>query len=201
MSIPMYALFRDKAPVFLDFKQRAHAMTDKEFGGVYEAIAGIDLQGETDVNKRCQEHILKNLEGDSVLEVGCGRGYLAAKLGKLKPTTACDIFIPEKLAKKYPKVKFESANIERLPYKENSFDTVVTTHTLEHVQDLARAISELRRVTKKRLIIVVPRQRPYTYNFSLHLNYFSHHWSFPALLGFRPHTLEYLGDWLYIEDY
>jgi ubiquinone/menaquinone biosynthesis C-methylase UbiE len=185
----------------MDFKGKAHALTPKEFGAVYEAIEGLDLQGETDLNKRCTEAILKSLVGKSVLDVGCGRGYLAAKLADHMPTTACDIVIPKKLAKRYPEVKFETADIEKLPYKTNSFDTVVTTHTLEHVQNLPIAISELRRVAKKRLIVVVPRQRPYTYSFSLHLNFFSHTWSFPALLGYRPHKLEYLGDWLYIENY
>jgi ubiquinone/menaquinone biosynthesis C-methylase UbiE len=197
----MYLLFRSRAPVFLDFKKSAHAMTPKEFGAVYEELAGIDLQGETDLNKRCTEYILRSLKGKSVLEVGCGRGYLATRLAEKLPTTACDIFIPPKLQSRYPEVKFDTANIESLPYPSNSFDTVVTTHTLEHVQDLALAISELRRVARKRLIIVVPRQRPYNYNFSLHLNFFSHEWSFPALLGYRPHELKYLGDWLYIEDY
>lgn len=201
MSIPMFLLFRSKAPIFLDFKASAHAMTTEEFGTVYERLEGIDLQGETDLNKRCTHYILRSLKGKSVLEVGCGRGYLASKLAKQLPTTACDIFIPLKLPNRYPEVKFETANIGKLPYHSNAFDTVVTTHTLEHVQDLAQAISELRRVARKRLIIVVPRQRPYTYNFSLHINFFSHKWSFPALLGYRPHQLEYLGDWLYIEDY
>lgn len=200
MSIPMYALFGDKAPIFLDFKKTAHSLSPEEFGAVYKQLEGMDIQGETDLNKPCELYILDNLVGKNVLEVGCGRGYLANKLaGKLK-TTACDILVPSSIKKQYPNVKFQEANIERLPYKDKSFDTVVTTHTLEHVQDLAASIAELRRVTKKRLIIVVPRQRPYTYSFSLHINFFSHAWSFPALLGYRKHQLHYLGDWLYIED-
>jgi ubiquinone/menaquinone biosynthesis C-methylase UbiE len=185
----------------MDFKPGAHAMSDKEFGDVYAQIDDLNIQGETDLNEACTHRILESLVGKSVLEVGCGRGYLAAKLADLKLTTACDIYIPSDLARRYPDVRFEEANIEKLPYKDNEFDTVVTTHTLEHVKYLPAAITELRRVAKKRLIIVVPRQRPYTYNFSLHLNFFSHRWSFPALLGYRPHHLEYLGDWLYIEDY
>lgn len=200
MSVPMYLLFRDRAPLYMNFKSSAYTLTDKEFSDVYAQL-GDDLQGETDLNEKCTARILESLVGKSVLEVGCGRGYLAGKMAGVKPTTACDVYVPAYAASRYPEVRFETANIERLPYKDNEFDTVVTTHTLEHVRDLPSAIAELRRVARKRLIIVVPRQRPYTYNFSLHLNFFSHKWSFPALLGYRPHRLVCLGDWLYIEDY
>jgi len=201
MRIPMQLLFRKNAPIFLDFKFKAYELTNKEFGGIYESLAGVDIQGETDLNKACEQQILKSLAGKTVLEVGCGRGYLAGKLAEELPTAACDIVIPSDIKKRYPSVKFKQADIEKLPYKDASYDTVVCTHTLEHVRNLPQAIAELRRVTAKRLIIVVPRQRPYNYNFSLHLNFFSHTWSFPALLGYRPNSrLTYLGDWLYIEE-
>lgn len=34
------------------------------------------------------------------------------------------------------------------------------------------ALAELRRVAKRRLIIVVPKQRNYKYTFELHINFF-----------------------------
>lgn len=201
MYLPMKVLFRSNADLFLDFKAEAHSLSEKDFSKLYEVTATDDLQGETDLNKACADAILDSLVGKNVLEVGCGRGYLAARLADKLPTTACDIVVPKSLPKKYKNVTFVEANIEKLPFKDKSFDTVVTTHTLEHVLDLSKAIQELRRVTKKRLIIVVPRQRPYNHNFSLHINFFSHPWSFPALLGYRPNTtLKRLGDWFYIED-
>jgi len=201
MSVPVKLVFKDKAHLFLDFKHKAHAMSDKEFSELYEEVSRVDLQGETDLNKRCEAAILSSLKGKNVLEVGCGRGYLADKLAQILPTTAVDIVVPKSVREKYKHVTFKEANIEKLPFKDASFDTVITTHTLEHVQNLPKAIEELRRVTKERLIIVVPRQRPYNHNFSLHINFFSHAWSFPALLGYRPNTtLERLGDWFYMED-
>jgi ubiquinone/menaquinone biosynthesis C-methylase UbiE len=72
----------------------------------------------------------------------------------------------------HPAVNFLQENIERLSFADNEFDTVISSHTLEHVQDAQAAIQELRRVTKSRLIVVLPKQRPYRYTFDLHLRFF-----------------------------
>lgn len=47
--------------------------------------------------------------------------------------------------------------MENLPFRELSFDTVVCFHTLEHTMSLERAVSELKRVALKRLLIIVPK--------------------------------------------
>jgi hypothetical protein len=56
-------------------------------------------------------------------------------------------------------------------------------------------------VAGKRLIVVVPRERPYRYSFNLHLHFFPYPWSWQAVAGEVPgSTLDDLGDWLYVED-
>ena len=77
---------------------------------------------------------------------------------------------------------------------------MVCTHTLEHTKNLHRAISELRRVGSKELIVVVPRQRPYKYTFSLHSHFFPYRWSLESAFGGRDSAqIERHGDWLYYE--
>jgi ubiquinone/menaquinone biosynthesis C-methylase UbiE len=198
----MRFVFKDKARDFMDFKQRAFTMTDAEFAGVYRRTADVsELQGETDLNDRCTEEILRNLVGQSVMEVGCGRGYLAGRMSTGHHVTAVDILVSDETRAKYPQVTFDEANIEKLPFADGSFDTVVCTHTLEHVQDLPKAVAELRRVTRRRLIIVVPRQRPYQYSFSLHIHFFPYVWSLQGQIGVRPGSvIKDLGDWYYSED-
>jgi ubiquinone/menaquinone biosynthesis C-methylase UbiE len=201
MSVPLKILFGEKAEIFLNFKDRAFQMSDKEFAQVYEDISDCLLQGETDLNSECIDKIITSISGSTVLEAGCGRGFLADKLSQKYSVTACDIVIEDGLSRKYQKVKFVEANIEDLPFKTGEFDTVVCTHTLEHVRNIQKALQELRRVAKKRLIIVVPKQRPYRYTFNLHLHFFPYRWSLFAILGHRSNSrLEDLGDWFYYEN-
>jgi hypothetical protein len=152
MSLPMKILFKDKAKTISDFKKRVYGYTTEEFAGVYEEVSDSNLQGETDLNQECVEAILQSLTGDTALEVGSGRGYLA--------------------------------------------------NTLEHVRDIVRSLEELRRVARKRLIIVVPKQRPYLYTFNLHIHFFPYDFSLLAIL--RPKSNYQLknlgGDWFYIEN-
>lgn len=191
-----------KARHYLDFKNRAFALSDPEFAGVYCLVNGAShLQGETDLNERCAEKILENLRGRTVLEAGCGRGYLAGRMARTHEVTATDIVLDESAVARYPGVEFIAANVEDLPFPDRSFDTVVCTHTLEHVQNLQQAIGELRRVARERVIIVVPRQRPYKYGFNLHIHFFPYAWSLQGHLGYREDAVICnLGDWYYHED-
>jgi len=202
MSLPMRAFSRDDAAEFMDFKNRAFELTSGEFAAIYARIMAItDLQRETDLNKRCINAIAESMIGSSVLEVGCGAGYLAGIIAEQHSVTACDIVLSPEIFDRYPKVTFGEANIEALPYDDRSFDTVVCTHTLEHVQHLQQAIAELRRVTRRRLIVVVPKERPYLYTFNLHIHFFPYRWSLQSVFGSIPNAvIRNLGDWFYAED-
>ena len=115
--------------------------------------------------------------------------------------TACDIAISDRLTGDGSGVTYVAANIQGLPFKDDAFDYVVSTHTLEHVQDLPAAVAELRRVAREGLIVVVPKQRPYKYTFSLHTQFFPYEWSLRAALGTGEHvTIKYLGDWFYHQE-
>jgi ubiquinone/menaquinone biosynthesis C-methylase UbiE len=199
MYLPMKVVLKDATHDFMHFKQSVFDMTSEEFVELYARTAHVqELQGETDLNQACTEEILRSLRGRRVLEVGCGRGHLARLLASTNSVTACDISIPARLKNDGTGVTYVAANIEALPFDDSSFDYVVTTHTLEHVQDLQKAMRELRRVAGEGLIIVVPKQRPYKYTFSLHTQFFPYEWSLRAALGPNKNvTIKYLGDWFY----
>lgn len=203
MWIPFKILFGEKSSDFFTFKERVYDMSFEEFKGTYEHLGSVHIQRETDLNDACTEEILENLGGDHVLEVGCGRAFLARRIADKARVTGCDMVISDKLRNKYPQLDLREADIENLPFADNEFETVISTHTLEHVLDIRRAISELRRVAAKRLIIVVPKQRPYKYTFDLHIHFFPYACSLLAHMtdaGSEREIKLLDGDWYYQEE-
>lgn len=112
------------------------------------------------------ESILKFINsGISVLDAGCGEGVLsvmAAKKGA--DVTGSDISQPNiKRCIKYAlenevkdKTNFVVADLEDLPFPDNSFDLVVSSHVLEHIPNFDKGLKEIMRVSKKRAVIAIP---------------------------------------------
>lgn len=200
----IWLLYRAKTQYQSQFRSRVPSMQDAEYADYYATFPGLD--SETDCNQACIDKIIENIKGSSALDVGCGRGFVANLIQtKTKTkTTGVDFIINEEATGRFPNVEFLSSKIESLPFDDNAYDTVVCTHTLEHILDLPGAIRELRRVAGQRLIIVVPREREYKYSFNLHVHFF------PYLHSFLKHMVplpeEYHcevvdGDIFYIEDF
>ena len=160
MHVLLRLAFGRRFRVFADFKPRGFAMSEAEFAEAYESTEDLQqVQGATDLNEACVTAILDAVRGDTVLDAGCGRGYLAEQLTSVaSEVVGCDIVLSSRLVER-PGLRFEQGSVESLPYADGAFDTVVSTHTLEHVQRIHDALAELRRVARRRLIVVVPRER------------------------------------------
>ncbi len=196
----LWLVFRSKTRPLMEFKKKAPFLTPDEFRWYYETIGGVSR--ETDLNDECINFILQNVKGEVVLEVGCGKGYLTRKISeKLQHSTvyAVDIVVTERRDRN---TIFIRSSVENLPFEDRMFDTVICTHVLEHVVDLERAVSELRRVAKGRIIIVVPRQREYLYTPDLHVHFFpyEHDLYLKLKLGENARVMKLGGDFLIIED-
>jgi len=205
MSVLLKMVFKDKAHHFLEFKDKVAFMSKEEIQTVYKSIRSVQCSEGTDLSPRLVEKIFTQTTGTSVLDVGCGKGVLAHHLSRGFLVGACDLYIENESKEKYKKVAFKEADIHNLPYADDGFDTVVTTHTLEHVTDFYGAVQELRRVAKKRLIIVVPKERPYQYSFNLHLHFFPYEYSIVYAMGQNSTVLKWAieeidGCWYYQED-
>jgi ubiquinone/menaquinone biosynthesis C-methylase UbiE len=74
-------------------------------------------------------------------------------------------------------------SVEALKFDDNSFDLVVCAHVLEHVRNPIRVLNEIKRVTKSRAIVILPRERSYKAGFNLHVNHFQYDWEVRALLN------------------
>ncbi|MCX7544511.1 class I SAM-dependent methyltransferase [Marinicella gelatinilytica] len=172
MWFPFKLMFGNKSNVFFGFKKDFHQLTDQQISEVYKETASVHISRLTDLNSKSIKKIIDNVEGENILDVACGRGYLTNILKDNYNVTGADFVKHDDFEFNSPNTKFVEASITDLPFKDNSFDTVICTHTLEHVKDISTALSELRRVCKSNLIIIVPKQRAYRYSFDLHVHFF-----------------------------
>ncbi len=165
----------------MDFKRWAVTAKDSEISERYRNAPGCGALRVRDTDLTPEEiaWILTRLEGESVLEIGAGEGVLAALVARAGHRVTATEITPEALAGIRGRaahcdveVETRSANAERLPFADDSFDTVVAAHTLEHVRRFERAVSEMARVARRRVIIVVPKQRYYRYTVDYHLHFF-----------------------------
>lgn len=160
----------------------------------------------TDNSSKCIQAILHHLSGKTVLDVGCGSGYLLSLIRKSNPELSCrgfDITSVNLIADDLQKLDVDFGDLSHLPYPDSSFDTVVCTHVLEHVLSIQQCISELRRVTKRKLIIVVPKERESLYAFNPHLHFFPYKHSLLRVLMPVPGSfaLNQIGrDFFYVEN-
>jgi SAM-dependent methyltransferase len=207
-SKPMRWLFRRHWGDLVDdserFRERIPFVTDSEYREIYERMPRI--QNETDNSEACLERIAGAIHGETVLDVGCGTGFLLDHLKRARPDlalTGVDFIIEEGTRSRHPDIRFEQANIEKLPFADRSFDTVICTHVLEHILEFRQALTELRRVARRRLIIVVPQEREYRFTFNPHLHFFPYPHSFLRYVTPVPndHELESVGrDIFYAES-
>ena len=166
----------------LDFKRKAHDMSEAEF---LDAYARLEVKGKgryrpTDMTEDELDWMTSNTLGPEVLEVGCGQGELALRLAarddlRVTATDLCPADVEGvrvRAASRGLAIRAEVANLEQLPFLNKSFDTVLCAHTLEHVRRFDQAVAELVRVTRRRLLVVVPCQRYYRYTVDYHLHFF-----------------------------
>lgn len=107
--------------------------------------------------------LIKPLSPKTVLDVGCGEGFTMDKLVKSEIGEKIEGVEYSKdaltLGKKlFPNLAFKEGSIYKLPYKDGSFDLVVCTEVLEHLEEPSKALKEMLRVSKKYLAISVPNE-------------------------------------------
>lgn len=97
--------------------------------------------------------------GKNILDIGCGVGlYVDYVTSKGYEGTGIDFvskFIDK--AREVFRGDFIKGKIEKLPFRENQFDTSFLFDVLEHGDDV-KLLKEAKRVTVKRILIIVPRQ-------------------------------------------
>lgn len=185
------------------FRERAAFLTDEEYEALYRKHPRV--HEDTDNSDGCIAAITADIAGVSAVDVGCGTGALLRRVREarsdLTALAGVDFVIDPEL--KDEGIRYFSAKVEALPFPDKAFDTVICTHVIEHIVDYRAAIAELRRVARRRMIIVVPREREYRYTFNPHVNFFPYTHSFLRAMMPVPdaHHIRQIGrDIYYRED-
>ena len=101
-------------------------------------------------------------DGERVLDLGCGDGWMTAELAQLgAAVTGVDVAEAalDRARARHPELDFRLAPLDgALPLEDTAFDVVWASEVIEHVADTARWTSEVRRVLRPdgRLLITTP---------------------------------------------
>jgi 2-polyprenyl-3-methyl-5-hydroxy-6-metoxy-1,4-benzoquinol methylase len=127
---------------------KTNALTRRLLDGFFRAV-GESIEGR---------------EIKSTLEVGCGEGFSTAKLREMLPADstlrACDVEqrLVNEARQRNPGITIERESIYELPHADASYDAVFVMEVLEHLDDPARGLAEVCRVSKRWVIATVPRE-------------------------------------------
>jgi ubiquinone/menaquinone biosynthesis C-methylase UbiE len=182
----------------MNFKTLVYSLSEKEYRDFYENLNSISRQRDTDLNDASIQYIIDNLSktAKTLIDIGCGNGFFLRQVkSNGLDLFGCDIADTRRVRD----YNFLRCSIAHLPFKDKQFDIVTSSHTLEHIVNPEKAISELKRITRRQLIITVPCQRYYFYTLDEHIHFFPYKESLSSLIGIKDNTCKKIrGDWVYI---
>jgi SAM-dependent methyltransferase len=92
-----------------------------------------------------------------LLDVGCGEGFVAHHLTALLGTNVIGVDLAKTTA---AQIEYLSYDGTRIPVTDHSFDGVLLSYVLHHVQDIDLVLSEVRRVVRNGGLVVVYEDIP-----------------------------------------
>lgn len=109
--------------------------------------------------------LLKNKDIKSILDVGCGEGYVTQHIYNLKPQSkikGIDLYedVITTAKKLHPDITFSTGSIYNIQEEDNRYTLVIASEVLEHLENPKQALNELKRVSDKYCLLTVPRE-PY----------------------------------------
>lgn len=201
--IPLYWVWfkRKHVRLSMEFKSLAPSMTQTEFRNVYRVVESMADGRETDTHTDALINVLDSIDpaATSLLDVGCGGGYFLRRLQRDPRFDAlrlagCDFMEGADVGR----ARYTMADIEALPFADRAFDVVTCFHTLEHTRRLAVAVAELKRICRRQIIVVIPRQQYFRYTFDLHLQFFPTPEALENAIGMNGTIRQFGSDLVYI---
>ena len=202
----MYPIFlilyrRRDVKRIMNFKSLANTLPENELNVLYKEVDVVSRRRKTDLAESNIKYILTQIrEGQAVIDVGCSKGYLLDRIRQSYPSTSLNGYDLENHLE-YEGIPFTGGTITALPFPDNHFDIVICTHTIEHIPSLDKAIRELIRITRIKLIVVTPCQKYFYYTIDGHVNFFYKEEELLLHFPLKSFICKKLDmDWIYIGD-
>jgi 2-polyprenyl-3-methyl-5-hydroxy-6-metoxy-1,4-benzoquinol methylase len=139
---------------------RKNAQAGGNYYNKYETNNGIEhkIMGYFWKNMR---DLLNTIDFSSVYEAGCGEGYVSEYLSRVyqnKKWSASDISkeVVEQARIRVPHVRFSVKSIYETTEEDGTFDLVIASEVLEHLERPEDALKEIIRISKKYILLSVP---------------------------------------------
>ena len=113
------------------------------------------------------DYVARHVRGARVLDAGCGEGYGTDRLSAVAAeTTGVDLEEPviRRAASRYPRARFDAANLVSLPYGDASFDAVVSLQVIEHLHSPQEFLAECARVLAPGGVLIVSTPNRLTFS-------------------------------------
>ena len=137
----------------------------------WHSLFPVDVEANTPWHKMLRRYLLpeQHLADKRVLEIGCGRGgfscWLASQPQAPRQIVAADFSTAAvQMGQQYARrmelsgITWEVADIQSIAHPDCSFDTIISTETIEHVPQPSQALAELSRLLRPggRLFLTTP---------------------------------------------
>jgi 2-polyprenyl-3-methyl-5-hydroxy-6-metoxy-1,4-benzoquinol methylase/putative flippase GtrA len=145
---------------------------------------------------------IKRTRAKEILDIGCGEGYTTANIQKQNKAIHIEgVEYGQRTVQKakhlHPHISFEQGSIYEINKHNKSYNLTIASEVLEHLEFPLKGLKELRRVSKKFVLVSVPNEPWWRIVNMLRLTYLKdwgntpghvNHWSKHALKKFlKPH--------------
>jgi len=113
------------------------------------------------------DFVARSLAGARVLDAGCGEGYGTDRLTAVAAeVTGVDLEEPviRRVASRYPRARFDAANLVSLPYADGTFDAVVSLQVIEHLHSPQEFLAECARVLAPSGVLIISTPNRLTFS-------------------------------------
>lgn len=98
----------------------------------------------------------------TVIDVGCGEGHTTKIVKDMNNVEIEGIEVGasalEKAKNLYPGINFEQGSIYEIKKEDDKYELALSTEVLEHLDEPLKGLNELKRVSRKYVIITVPNE-------------------------------------------